>query len=87
MLFIFFDMWFPTYFLGRYNNRTKGTEWYVKGDPRLRGPYHQKIPRVYSTMEWDLKQAGLRPSPGQTTVEWINCTVYFKNKLPVSCRL
>lgn len=33
-----------------------GTEWALHGDPRLRGAYHQKIPKVESKVKWDSVQ-------------------------------
>ena len=33
--------------------RMNSAEWLMKGDPRLRGPYHQKIPKVQAILEWD----------------------------------
>lgn len=56
-----------------------GTEWFLKGDPRLRGPYHQKIPKVESRVKWDSVQQGLRPPRGMTFEEWTKCEPFFRN--------
>ncbi|KAJ1444116.1 hypothetical protein B484DRAFT_388979 [Ochromonadaceae sp. CCMP2298] len=58
-----------------------GTEWFQKGDPRLRGPYHQKIPRVESRLVWNNVVQGLRPPVGTTYDEWLRCENFFKNQL------
>eukprot|EP01039_Chlorochromonas_danica_P008280 gene8280-9129_t len=60
--------------------RTEGTEWYVKGDVRLKTKYHQKVPRVYSKLQWEQVSAGLRPSLGTTQDDWISCEAFFRNK-------
>jgi hypothetical protein len=56
-----------------------GTEWYQKGDPRLRGPYHQKIPRVESRLQWKNVLQGLRPPSGIDYDTWLRCEDFFKN--------
>lgn len=30
--------------------------WTQRGDPQLRGPYHQKIPKVVANLEWEAVQ-------------------------------
>ncbi|RYG67501.1 hypothetical protein EON64_07295, partial [archaeon] len=61
----------------------RGTEWYVKGDPRLRIPigHHrgQKIPRTYSKLEWEQVGGALHPPPGMSNDDWISCEDYFEN--------
>lgn len=59
--------------------RTAGTEWFVKGDVRLKTEYKQKIPRVYSKLEWSEVQTGIRPPLGMTHDDWISCEKFFRN--------
>jgi len=83
---------------GGYKNdvwRMSGTEWFQKGDSRLRGPYHQKVPRVESRLEWRQITQGLRPPSGVDYNDWLedetlsrqwsprrhHAGVYFKDKL------
>lgn len=56
-----------------------GTAWYMKGDPRLRTKYKQKIPQVQSQLRWSLQEAGKRPPLGQTHDQWMKCDRYFSN--------
>ena len=58
---------------------TTGTKWLVKGDPRLRNKYHQKLPKVQSLMYWKYVTPGLMPVPGQTYENYIICQNFFLN--------
>lgn len=53
-----------------------GTEWLVKGDPRLRSN-HQKLPKVSSYLRWKLINSGSHPPPRTTYDKWIGCETYF----------
>jgi hypothetical protein len=59
--------------------KMSGTEWYVKGDIRLRGKYHQKIPKTESLMAWTQVTGGNQPPPDLTYDEWIVCEPFFNN--------
>ena len=58
---------------------TQGTKWRVKGDPRLRNEYHQKLPKTQSLLRWQLVTPGLLPLPGQTYDEYLVCQSFFDN--------
>lgn len=58
--------------------RMAGTEWSVKGDPRLR-KHHQKIPRIISSLKWEQVTPGSHPPPRTTYDQWIRCLPYFIN--------
>eukprot|EP01031_Cornospumella_fuschlensis_P035821 gene35821-43448_t len=65
--------------------RMRGTEWFVKGDPRLRIPVAQhrgqKIPRTYSKLEWEpMELEAMQPDQGMSYDEWISCEQYFRNR-------
>lgn len=69
--------------------KTTGTEWEVSGDIRLRSDFrreraytgtpktNQKIPRVYSHMQWIRRTPGMLPNPGVTYDDWIICLDNF----------
>lgn len=59
--------------------KMEGTEWFVKGDIRLRTEYGRKIPRVESRLEWQIVTLGKRPENGMTNDEWIRCEPFFRN--------
>ena len=58
---------------------TTGTEWYTGGDPRARNEYHQKVPHTTSKMQYELRNSGRHPPPGQTYDDWLICQPYFSN--------
>jgi len=60
--------------------RMAGTDWYVKGNVRLKTKYKRKVPQVLSKLTWTQMQSGLHPPIGMTNDEWISCEPYFRNK-------
>jgi hypothetical protein len=48
--------------------RSEGTEWIVDADIRLKTSFHQKEPRVKSTMEWIKVTNGELPPPSNGTL-------------------
>ena len=59
--------------------RSTGTEWEVLPDVRLKTSFHQKIPRIKSTMEWSLVTNGALPPPSMTPPHLLRNNHSFTN--------
>jgi hypothetical protein len=60
-----------------------GTDWFVKGNMRLKHKFKRKVPQVLSKLQWLQMTPGLHPPVGVTNDEWIQCEAYFRNVSPL----